>query len=88
MNGIRADVAFKKDASWIAIEVGLSPKNEPVNARQDLDAGFSQILLALKDAKVRAAVEKRISEFLPEEMQKRVRMILLSDFSFVREMFR
>lgn len=88
MNGIRADVAFNKDAGWIGVEVGLSPKNEPVNARQDLEAGFSQVLLALKDAKVKASVEKRISEFLPEEMQKRVRLILLSEFSFVREMFR
>lgn len=87
MNGIRADVAFQKGEGWIAVEVGLSPKNEPVNARQDLEAGFSQVLLALKDSKVKVAVEKRVSEFLPEEMLKRVKLILLSDFSFVREMF-
>ena len=88
LNGKRADVAFQKDGNWIAVEVGLTPKNEIFNAKADLEAGFSQVLIGCKNSKVKAAVEQRIHAALNEEQLQRIKLILLSEFSFVKEIIK
>jgi hypothetical protein len=77
LNGKRADCGFMKDGKTIAVEVGLSVKNEVVNAKRDLEAGFDRVLLACGNARIKKSIEQR----------KNVKLILLPEFSFVHEIF-
>ena len=85
LNGKRADVGFIKDGLKVAIEVGLTAKNEVVNVQKDLEAGFDRVLVACRDAKVRKAVEESLQRTVSPDKLERVKLIMLSDFSFVKE---
>ena len=87
LNGKRADVGLIKDGVKIAVEVGMTAKNEVVNVRRDLGAGFERVLVACRNAQVLCAVKQNL-DVLTENERKRVKLILLSDFSFVRGMTR
>jgi hypothetical protein len=87
LNGKRADVGFIKDGMKVAVEVGLTAKNEVVNVQKNLEAGFDHVLVACRDSKVRKAVEENLNRSVDADKLQRVKLILLSDFSFVKEIF-
>ena len=86
---VSADVVERKCrsiASHTKVAVrGLSPKNEVVNVKKNLAAGFDRVLVATKNSRVKNAVEEQLGTFLTAEERQRVTVILLSNFSFVRE---
>ncbi len=87
LNGKRADVGFLKSGRAIAVEVELSPKNAAVNVQQDLMSGFSDVLVACTNARARQAIEAQLDEVLSHIQRARVKVILLSEFSFVKRLF-
>jgi hypothetical protein len=87
IRGKRADVGFLMDGMTVAVEVGLSPKNEVVNVQKDLEAGFDKILVACKTTKIKRAVQERLEGLISEDDWKKVKLILLSNFSFLKELY-
>lgn len=85
LNSKRCDVGFVKDGLKIAVEVGLTPKNEVLNVQRDLEVGFHRVLVACKNTNVKRVVEQRLGDVLTDEHRARVKVILLSEFSFVKE---
>lgn len=85
MNGKHADVGIFQDGKTIAIEVELTPRNSIVNAKQNVKAGFDEIILALKNAQVKKAIEAHIQKHLSEDELKKVKVMLLSEFPFVKD---
>lgn len=86
--GKRADVGVIIDGRAVAIEVALTPKNEAANVQQDLKAGFGTVIVACKNARVKAAVYRRLQGALDEAQARHVRLMLLAEFSFVEDMGR
>jgi hypothetical protein len=88
LNGVRADVGVVKDTKRIAIEVGITAKNEVANVQQDLKAGFDEVVVACRNLAVRRAVEDRLKDVLSKEQWTQVSLIQLCDFWFVKDLFR
>ena len=87
LNEKRTDVGFLKGGRAIAVEVELSPKNAAVNVQQDLMSGFSDVLVACTNARARQAIEAQLEEVLSHIQRARVKVILLSEFAFVKRLF-
>lgn len=85
LNGKHADVGIFIDNKKVAVEVGLTPKNEIVNAKQDIRAGFDEVILALKNSQVKKAVEAHIQKHISEEELRKVKVMLLNEFPFVKD---
>ena len=85
LNGKKSDVGVIINNKKIAFEIGLTANNEAVNARKNIDAGFDQVFLACRNSRVKKAVEQKLLHTLRPEERNRVKVILLSDFSFVQE---
>lgn len=83
LNGKRADVAVMRRGKVTAIEVAITPKNEVVNVRKDLEAGFDAVLVACKNAKVKAAVEERLWPALDDAQRRKVKVTMLSRGQFL-----
>jgi hypothetical protein len=88
LDGIRADVGFLKDGKRIAIEVGITTKNEVANVQRDLAAGFDEVVVACRNLMVRRAIEDRLKDLLSAEQWKQVSLLELCDFWFVKDLFR
>jgi len=88
VNGVFADVGLVKHGRKIAIEVGITPKNEVANVQRDLAAGFDEVIVAGRNMRVLKAIEERLWPVLAPELHDRVKLILLSDFPFVRELLK
>lgn len=87
LNGKLVDVGFRTKSGVTAIEVELSPKNAVRNVTEDLERGSSRVVVGCKNAKVRQAVESRLKQAIGEQGISRVKLMLLSEFSFVKELF-
>lgn len=85
LNGKRADVGARKGQESIAIEVELTPGNAVRNVIEDLSVGFSCVVLAAKNERVRKAIETRLTATLDEEQRSKVKLTLLSGMPFVEE---
>jgi len=88
LNGVRADVGVLKDGKKIAIEVGITAKNEVANVQRDLAAGFDEVVVACRNLMVRRAIEDRLKDVLSDEQWKHVSLLQLCDFWFVKDLFR
>ncbi|MBL8688014.1 MAG: hypothetical protein JNL04_02900 [Rhodospirillaceae bacterium] len=86
--GTRVDVGAAVGNKLIAFEIAMTPKNEAVNARKDLAAGFDLVIIACKNAKVRDAVEEKLSTALAEDQRARVKVMLLSEGSFLKSVLK
>lgn len=80
-----ADVGLVKGKVKMAIEVELTPKNSVINVKKDLEVGFDKVLVACKNSKVKKSIEERLQPILSEEDWSKVKIILLSEFSFVKD---
>lgn len=85
LNGKRADLGIQKDGKTIALEFELTPKNACQNATKGLKAGFQKIILICKNHKVKTAVEKKLQQVLVDQQWKKVKVMLLNDFAFIKE---
>ena len=81
----RADVAFHRNGKWVAVEVTLGTSNVLENVRGDLNSGFSTVLLACRDERQKGAVQNELA-YLSDEERQRVRLMLLSEFSFAKDL--
>ena len=88
LSGTRADVGLVKGKVKMAIEVQLSAMHSVINVKKDLEAGFDKVLVACKNFKVKKSIEERLLSFLSEEDWSKVKIILLSEFPFIKEIVR
>lgn len=79
-----ADVAFRKNGEWNAIEVTFSVNNVLENVRGDLQSGFQAVLVACGDDRRKQAAAAELN-LLSVEERSRVKLLLLSDFAFVKQ---
>lgn len=86
LGNARADVGVRRDGGVIAIEIAMTAQHEAANAKRDLAAGFSRVYVACCSARVKRAVTDRLTAALTAEEHKRVQVMLLADFSFVKEL--
>jgi hypothetical protein len=82
----RADVALmNNDGEMIAMEVELSAVNCCSNVRKDLDAGYIQVIEAVKNNKLKKDIEDKLRKnFSPTELKK-VKTMTLNEFPFVAD---
>lgn len=88
LRDVRADVGIIRAGKRIAVEVGITAKNEVANVQRDLDAGFDQVIVAAKNARVLRAIEKRLWAALPSARHHQIKTMLLSEFSFVEQLIK
>ncbi len=88
LNGKNADVGFVKNGKHVAIEIELTPTNALSNVRRCLEAGFSRILVACKNSRVKALIKKGIEQSTEYSGNQNVKVILLSEFSFVKDIIK
>ncbi len=86
LGDVRADVGLTHKDRRVAIEVGMTAKNEVANVKGDLKAGFDEVVVAAKNARVLATIKKRLWPVLTEDERGKVKTMLLSDFSFVDQL--
>ena len=88
LGNARADIGVRRESGIIAIEVAMTPQHEVANAKRDLAAGFSRVYIACANAQVQRAVVDRLAPALTSEERAQVQVMLLADFSFVKELTR
>jgi len=81
----RADVGVRIGDQTLALEIELSAGNAVRNIKADLGAGFDRVLIACCNNRVKKAIFDRMAKALTEEENKKTKLILLTDFSFVTE---
>ena len=88
LGNARADVGVQRNGTLVAIEVAMTAQHEVANVKRDLAAGFARVYVACANARVKRAVEERLAGSLTADERARVQVMLLSDFSFVKELTR
>lgn len=88
LGNARADVGVQRNGTLVAIEVAMTAQHEAANVKRDLAAGFARVYVACANARVKRAVEERFAGSLTENERARTQGMLLSDFSFVKELTR
>lgn len=88
LGNARADVGVQRNGTLIAIEVAMTAQHEAANVKRDLAAGFARIYVACANARVKRAVEERLAGSVTADERARTQVMLLSDFSFVKELTR
>ena len=71
----------------LPMKLPISPLNEVRNVQEDLAVGFSFVVVACKNVAVRKAVEQQLQSHLTVEQLAKTRVMLCSEFSFVKELF-
>lgn len=84
--GKRVDVGILDGTKLVAVEVVMNASNEVRNAKQDLEAGFHEVIAACKNSAVMNAVEQDFQNFLSSEERTRVSAKLLTSFEFVKDL--
>ncbi len=85
-NEKRVDLVIKKKGWTTGIEVEISAKNVIQNAMKDLeDNTLDKLLVACRNQKTKQLVEQKLEEALTEHQKKRLQVMLLSEFHFVKD---
>ena len=88
LGNARADVGVRRNGTLVAIEVAMTAQHEAANVKRDLAAGFARVYVACCTSRVQRAVEERLAGSLTADERARTQVMLLSDFSFVKELTR
>jgi len=88
LNGVRADVGVIKGDRKVAIEVGITPKNEVANVQRDLAAGFDEVVVAARNTRVQKAIEERLWPVLDSRKRSCVKVMLLSELTLVKDLLK
>jgi len=90
LNGKPADVGVSNGKELVAVEVELTPKNVIYNFKADIDAGFSRVIIACKNQRVRQEANRQIESFVKNNpsYSGKHKIILLHDFPFVMELMK
>ncbi len=86
LNGKRADVVLIKKSGLVAIEIETTPKNIVANVSLDLKAGFTRVIVACTSHKIRNIAVEKLSVVLDEKNMAKVKVMAVSEFSFVRDL--
>lgn len=90
LNGKSADIGVSNGAETVAVEVELYPKNVVYNLRADIDAGFSRVIVACKNKRVKDEAKRQINSFIENNpsYEGKYKVVLLKDFPFVKKLFK
>jgi hypothetical protein len=90
INGKAADVGVSNGKEIVAVEVELSPKNVVYNLKADIDAGFSRVIVACKNQRIKNESERQIKSFIETNpsYEGKYKVVLLKEFPFVRKLFK
>ena len=84
--GKHVDVLISKRGKTLAIEVQLTPETALFNIKDNLEAGFSKVIMGCRNARVLKAIESKVEIALTKEQKSKVKLLLLSEFTAVKEM--
>ena len=89
LNGKKVDVVLGKNGQLIGIEIELTPKNAVNNVKKDLETNaLKKVIVACKNSNVKQAVEKKFEQALGDQQWELIKIILLTDFSFVKDILK